>query len=70
MDVAVMPAGKKQQAVFLALNLLFKNIPGTEGLEFVGAELGKISVELHLERFEIVDVGLGAVEIDLDLAFT
>jgi len=68
MDVAVMPTGKKQQAVFLAFHLFFEDIPGTEGLEFIGTELGKISVELHLERFEIVDIGLGAVEIDLDLA--
>ena len=63
-----MPAGKKQQTVFLALDLFFENSPGTEGLEFVGAEFGEIPVELHLERFEIVDVGFGAVEIDLDLA--
>jgi hypothetical protein len=69
MNIAVMPAGKKQEAVFFAFHVFFEDVSVTEGLEFIGAEFGEISVEFHFEGFKIVDVGLGAVEIDLDLAF-
>ena len=54
----------------LALDVLFEGLSLAERLKLVRAEFGEISVELHFQGLEIIDAGLGAVEIDDHLVRT